>query len=90
MKPFILVILGVSLILLQIYIEIHMRTDDKYVTKKSTETIIQELEEKRKSEGKLNLWDSHNLSTRVFIQNRMLGKIGVILIGIGIILEIMF
>ncbi|WP_310441543.1 hypothetical protein [Sulfurimonas sp.] len=84
----VLIFIGIGFILLQIYIEIHMKTDDKYVTKKSTDIIIKELKEKRKIEGKLGFMDSHNLKTRVFIHNRVILKLGAILFCIGIILKI--
>lgn len=84
----VLIVVGVGFVLLQIYIEVHMKTDDKYVTKKSTDIIIKELEEKRKMEGKLGFLDAHNLRTRIFVQNRIILKLGVILFCIGIILKI--
>lgn len=85
-----LVIVGVALVLLQLYIEIQVKSDAKYLSKKSAELLIQELEDKKEREGKLTFRDSLDLNTRLFIQKRTLGKIGAILIGIGIVLEIIF
>lgn len=84
---FISITLGVCLILLQVYWEIHMRTDDKYIAKKFSEEIEEEFEEKRK-EGNLNLFNVISLSIRKFIRKRLLLKIGTILICMGIILKI--
>lgn len=41
------IVIGICLILLQIFFEIHLRTDDKYIAKKSSENIQKELEEKK-------------------------------------------
>lgn len=87
-EPLILIVIGVMLGLLQVYIEIHTYTDDKYISKKSTDVIINELIEKKKMNGKLNWWDSMNLSTRVFVKKRLLLKIAFVSIIIGIILKI--
>lgn len=86
---FITIGLGVCFILLQVYWEIDMRTDDKYIAKKSSEKIEEEFEEKRKN-GNLNWFYTISLSVRKFIRKRLLLKIGAILICIGIILKIIF
>ena len=82
------IVIGVCLILLQIFFEIHLRTDDKYIAKKSSENIQKELEEK-KEKGELNLFYSIDLNSRKFIIRRFLFKIGVLLICIGIICIVM-
>ena len=43
-----IIVVGIYLILLQNFFEIHMRTDDKYILKKTSEDIEEELEGKRK------------------------------------------
>ena len=86
---FILIALGVCLILLQLYWEINMRTDDKYIAKKSSVKIEEEFEVKRR-EGILNWFYIISLGVRKFIRKRLLLKIGAILICIGIILKIIF
>lgn len=86
---FISIALGVCLILLQVYWEMDMRTDDKYIARKSSEKIEEEFEEKRKK-GNLNWFYNISLSVRKFIRKRLLLKIGAILICIGIILKIIF
>ncbi|OHD92929.1 MAG: hypothetical protein A2W83_00960 [Sulfuricurvum sp. RIFCSPLOWO2_12_43_5] len=86
----VLIFIGVALVLLQLYIEIQVKSDAKYLSKKSPEQLIQELEDKKEMEENLTLWDSFDLNTRLFIKKRILGKIGAILLGIGIVLEIIF
>lgn len=86
-EPLILVVIGVMLGLLQAYIEIDTYMDDKYISKKSTDVIINELIEKKKMNGKLKWWDSMNLSTRVFVKKRFILKFAFVLIIIGIILK---
>ena len=44
---FILIILGIALIVIQVYWETQMRSDDKYIAKKSSEEIEEEFEKKR-------------------------------------------
>lgn len=78
-----ILVVGICLILLQIFFEIHMRTDDKYILKKTSEDIEEELEGKK---TKFNLFYSIDLIFRKFIIRRFLLKIGVILICIGIII----
>ena len=90
MNPLFLIIIGIGLVLLQIYIEVHMRTDDKYLSKKSTDTIVKELEEKKIREEKLTLWDAQNLYGRVFIGKRVILKVGLVLIVLGIALALIF
>ncbi|MDD3325439.1 MAG: hypothetical protein PHN38_10005 [Sulfurospirillaceae bacterium] len=90
MDPLSLIIIGVGLVLLQIYIEVHMRTDDKYLSKKSTDTIVKELEEKKIREGKLTFLDTQNLYGRVFISKRAMLKAGLVLAVLGIALALIF
>lgn len=90
MDPFFVIVIGVGLILLQIYVEVHMRTDDKYTSKKSTDIIIKELEEKKLKEGKLTFWDAQNLYISVFVCKRIMLKIGLALTILGVILALIF
>ncbi len=90
MDPLFLIVIGIGLVLLQIYLEVHMRTDDKYLSKKSTDTIVKELEEKKIREEKLTLWDAQNLYGRVFIGKRIMLKAGLVLIVLGIALALIY
>ena len=67
-----------------------MRTDDRYLSKKSTDTIVKELEEKKIREGKLTLWDTQNLYGRVFVSKRIMLKAGSVLTVLGITLALIF
>lgn len=69
-----IIVVGIYLILLQNFFEIHMRTDDKYILKKTSEDIEEELEGKRKK-TKFNLFYSIDLIFRKFIIRRFLLKI---------------
>ena len=86
---FILIVLGIILIVIQVYWEIHMRTDDKYISKKSSEEIEEEFDKKRE-EGNLNWFYTFCLSVRKFVCKRILLKVGAILLGIGLILNMTF
>ncbi|MFY9085091.1 hypothetical protein [Aliarcobacter cryaerophilus] len=88
-----LIILGVFLILLQIYIKIDTGFDDRYIAKKSSEEVLQE-RLKMNEEGKLNWFYQFDLYIRIFLSKALFLKIGIILICIGIfsiiILKIIF
>ncbi|WP_148624885.1 hypothetical protein [Aliarcobacter cryaerophilus] len=78
-----LIILGVFLILLQIYIKIDTGFDDRYIAKKSSEEVLQE-RLKMNEEGKLNWFYQFDLYIRIFLSKALFLKIGIILICIGI------
>lgn len=82
-----LLVTGGLFIVLQIYWEIHMRTDDKYIAKKTSEKVLSEIIEAEKKTKK-----SHYLIvvrlTRVLIMKRVYLKIGVLLIILAFILQI--
>lgn len=83
------IILGVFLILLQIYIKIDTGFDDRFWGKKSSEEVLQE-RIKMNEEGKLNKLYQFDLYIRIFLSKALFLKIGAILIFIGLILNIAF
>ncbi|RBQ28325.1 hypothetical protein [Aliarcobacter vitoriensis] len=88
-----LIILGVFLILLQIYMKVDAGFDDRYIAKKSSEEVLQE-RLKMNEEGKLNWFYQFDLYIRIFVSKALFLKIGIVLICIGIfsiiILKIIF
>ena len=83
------IILGVFLILLQIYIKIDTGFDDRFWGKKSSKEVLQE-RIKMDEECKLNWFWKFDLFLRKLMNEKFFLKIGAILIFIGIVLNIIF
>lgn len=79
-----LIIIGGMVVLLEIYIKLVF----KYSFKMDNDYRIDNLLKKKRDNGKLNRWDSLDLSLSLFLKKRTLAKFGLILIVIGIFISI--
>lgn len=79
-----LIIIGGMVVLLEIYIKLVF----KYSFKMDNDYRIDNLLKKKRDNGKLNRWDSLDLSLSLFLKKRTLAKFGLILIVVGIFISI--
>ena len=88
MTPFILIILGIFLIVLQFYVEYESSGAlGKDNAKKRQDEIITKYQE-QKDKGEISLYGRIELGLELFFKSRILYKIGLILFCIGILLII--
>ena len=88
MTPFILIILGIFLIVLQFYVEYESSGAlGKDNAKKKRDEIITKYQE-QKDKGEISLYGRIELGLELFFKSRILYKIGLILFCIGILLII--
>ncbi|MCG3693000.1 hypothetical protein [Aliarcobacter butzleri] len=88
MTPFILIILGIFLIVLQFYVEYESSGAlGKDNAKKRRDEIITKYQE-QKDKGGISLYGRIELGLELFFKSRILYKIGLILFCIGILLII--